>query len=53
MKKVFVNLMAEIKGGACAGHVGRVVGYNSETDIVELEIDEQTYIHTISENIEQ
>lgn len=53
MKKVTVGLMAEIKHGACAGMIGRVTGFNSKCDSVEIEIDDLTYVLTKSENIDQ
>lgn len=53
MKQVIVNKEATILTGKRQGQKGLVVGFDSELDIVDIEIKEPITISTKSEHIEQ
>ncbi|CAM4012455.1 hypothetical protein [Bacillus manliponensis] len=53
MNTVTVNIHATIIKGALKGVSGRVVGFDSEMDIVSIEVDENTWIETKSNYIKQ
>ncbi len=53
MEKVFVGKEATILKGKCIGITGMVVGANSIENIVEIEVEPDTYITTTYQNISQ
>ncbi len=53
MKRVFVNRDAKITVGELRGKSGLVIGFDSEKDEVEIEVDGNTTITTSSDNIVQ
>ncbi|ANT39998.1 MULTISPECIES: hypothetical protein [Bacillus cereus group] len=53
MNTVTVNIHATIIKGALKGVSGKVVGFDSEMDMVSIEVDEDTFIETKSGNVKQ
>ncbi|AJI31682.1 hypothetical protein I6G76_12150 [Bacillus cereus] len=53
MNTVTVNIQATIIKGALTGASERVLGFDSEMDMVSIEVDEDTFIETKSGNIKQ
>ena len=53
MKKVFVPCKAIITDGYLKGHVGVVVGCNGESEEVEIELDEITFVTIKADYIDQ
>lgn len=53
MKQVIVNKEAIITSGKRKGQKGLVVGYDSESDVVDIEIQEPVIVNAKSEHIDQ
>ncbi|HDR4898649.1 hypothetical protein OCF11_21455 [Bacillus cereus] len=53
MNTVTVNIQATIIKGALTGASERVLGFDSEMDMVSIEVDEDTFIETKSGNIKK
>lgn len=53
MKQVIVNKEATITSGKRKGQKGLVVGYDSESDVVDIEIQEPVIVSAKSEHIDQ
>jgi transcription antitermination factor NusG len=53
MKPLYVGREGRIISGVLAGHRGKVVAFDSETDEAIIQLDENTFVHISSEVISQ
>lgn len=53
MKPLIVNGEGVIVRGALEGHVGKVVAFDSERDVVLLQFDSETFVNVSSEMVLQ